>query len=110
MKIPLILIILSALSSMALADDVAKPNCEQPVVPNMQASDLVLKSFEKKSKKYNECISKFIDAQKEIETSATDRVQASLAHKAAEAAIAEFNKFSAELNERNARVPGANEE
>ncbi|GEM_PF-1753706 len=110
MKFPLILIMLSLVSSLAIADDASKSDCKQPVVPNMQASDIVLKSFEKKSKIYNDCISKFVAAQRQIEKTATDPATASQAHSAAESAIAEFNKFSDELKSRNDRVPGSGEE
>jgi len=110
MKLPLILIIMSLASSMAIADDVTKSDCKQPVVPNRQASDIVLKSFEKKSKNYNDCITKFVATQRQIEKTATDQITASQAHSAAESAIVEFNKYSEELKARNDRVPGAGEE
>ena len=110
MKSCAILIMFSLTALTAQADDVAKPDCRPPVIPNPYASDIVVKSFEKHSRQYSECISKFVDAQRAIYTNPVDATQASLAHSAAEAAITEFNKYSEELKIRNERTTGGNDE
>ena len=92
------------ISAHALADEAAKPDCVQPVIPIPMASDLILKNFEKKKTAYNSCIAKFVEAQREIAKSDPDPVKANMAHDAAEAAIVEQNKFIDELNARNART------
>ena len=107
MKSALVLLMLSLSTATVFADDMAKSDCKQPPVPNMQASDVIVKFFEKKAKNYSDCIAKFVATQRAVEKSATNQTQLDLAHNAAESAIVEFNKFSEELKERNSHTPGA---
>jgi hypothetical protein len=93
----------------AMADDSApaaapKHECQQPVIPMETASDVVRKYFEKKHKKYSECITKFVDEQSAIAKNSTDVAKANQAHDAAEAAIKEYNDFMAILTERETRM------
>lgn len=83
------------------AADPVKHNCEQPTIPITQASDMVLRYFNKRSEKYKACISKFVEEQRAISVKATDVVTANAAHDAAEAAILEYNNYMEKLNERN---------
>jgi hypothetical protein len=107
MKSLLILLLSTLLTVHAFADEVVKSGCQQPPIPSTLASDLVLKQFEKHSKAYKECIDKFVSGQQIISKNSTDTSKANAAQDASELAIKEFNEYMTELNERNGRTPGA---
>jgi hypothetical protein len=85
----------------AFADELPKHNCHQPVVPNSQASDLVVKQFNKHRAKYQECIDKFVEEQRAFQKSTADTVKGNQAFDAAEVAQKEYNDFVDEVNKRN---------
>ena len=97
MKSKIIILLACILTAHAFAEDAPKNPCEQPVQPNRQASDVVVKSFNKHLAAYNACIKKFVEDMREISKSSTDTVKAQQAHDAAEAAIVEFNAFTADM-------------
>jgi hypothetical protein len=90
-----------ALCGPAFADELAKHNCQQPAVPGSQASDLVVKQFNKHRTKYQECIDKFVDEQRAFQKSTTDVAKGNQAFEAAEVAQKEYNAFVDEVNKRN---------
>ena len=107
-----LLSILSAtflLSTSAMADEPVKHPCNIPVVPIPQASDVVVKYFNKHVLEYKTCIAKFVEEQSAISKSNPDPVIANAAHDAAEATIKEYNAFMALLDERNTQA-GSDEE
>jgi len=88
-------------TSSAWADDVVKPDCQQPIVPIANASEIVTKMFEKRGKAYEKCIDKFVKEQQAISAGNTDVAKANAAHDAADLAIKEYNEFMVRVNERN---------
>lgn len=102
--------LLSIVSLQASATDELHHDCNQPVIPQLQASETVRHFFEKKSKAYKECISKFVDAQKAIYSTTQDPAIALASHGAAEAAINEYNQFQSALNEQNSHTEEGQEE
>ena len=108
---PLILLILATLiSSTAMADEPAKHNCTKPVIPIPQASDLVNKYFHKHLKEYDACMAKFTDEQEAIAKNSANVGKANAAHDAAEAAIKEHNDFIEEVNARNEKAGGGEDD
>jgi hypothetical protein len=108
MKSLFLILLATFLSAHALADDLTKPDCKQPTVPNPMASDLVMKQFTKKKTAYDACINKFIDEQREIAKTTTDVLKANLAHDAAESAVKEYNDYMEVLNARTKRANSLN--
>ena len=98
-----VLLFTTFLCAQAFADEPAKADCKQPTIPIPQASDIVVKYFNKHRDAYESCIGKFVKAQQEIAKSESNAVKANAAHDAAEAAINEYNTFMAELKDRNGR-------
>ncbi|MET3106874.1 hypothetical protein AAKU67_002374 [Oxalobacteraceae bacterium GrIS 2.11] len=88
----------------AFAGDEATSGCKTPTIPIAQASDVVVKYFNKHREAYEKCITKFVTEQQEIVKSEKDVAKANAAHDAAEAAIKEYNNFMAQLKERNDRA------
>lgn len=101
MKMLSIILFTALVSTQTWADDLAKPNCKQPVIPIPNASEVVVKYFKKHGVEYEKCIDKFVKEQQEIAKTDTVVAKANAAHDAAESAIAEYNKFMEEVNERN---------
>jgi len=98
MKFLITFVLASALTSQVYAEDIPKHQCTKPTAPNSQASDMVVKFFNKKLDAYRACIDKFVKEQREQSTLTLDPTTANLHHDAAEAAIKEYNDFMAELN------------
>lgn len=96
-----VLLLASFFSSLAFADQPLASNCKQPTIPNPQSSDMVVKFFNKHHEEYSKCIDKFVKEQQAIYKGSTDPVVSSAAHDAAEAAIKEFNNYTALLKTRN---------
>ncbi|MBV8667429.1 MAG: hypothetical protein JO269_13190 [Burkholderiaceae bacterium] len=96
MKFLLSALTLSVLATSVYADD-AIP-CKKPVIPNPQASDTVIKMFNKRYDAYKVCIKKYVDEQHAIVDSEKDKnmEKARSANDAAEAAIKDYNAFSEE--------------
>jgi hypothetical protein len=89
----------------AVAADAPKVPCDRPTIPNKQASDMVMKSFNKHMTVYKKCISDFVADRRAVVDHATDQAVATEAHDAAEAAINEYNEQIKQLNERNGGEP-----
>ena len=94
----------------AFADDVVKSECKQPVILNPLASNLATEYFNKRRDAYEKCINSFVKQQQDLMKSEVIVVKANAAHDAADAAIKEFNEFTAALNERNRRANGEDED
>jgi len=103
MKLVVTALFASLLAVNAYADDANKSSCERPEMPNKLASDLVMKSFNKRSSTYKKCIADFVAERRAFSQahSATDVPAAQAANDAAEAAIVEYNDFIKKLDERN---------
>jgi len=91
-------------SAHAFAGEQTNSECKIPTIPIPQASDVVVKYFNKHREAYEKCINKFVKEQQEIVKTEKDVAKANAAHDAAEAAIKEYNNFMAELKERNDRA------
>jgi hypothetical protein len=103
MKFAVVALVASLVAVNAYADDANKHNCQQPPIPGKMASDLVMKSFNKRSDAYKKCINDFVnDRRTFVEAHSTEVAVAQPAHDAAEAAINEYNEYIKNLNERNA--------
>ena len=87
-----------------MADDNDKNTCKHPVIPNTQASDVIVKLFNKRRDQYEKCIDKFVKEKQAISKSNPNTDVANAAHDAAEAAIKEYNAFMAQLKEHNEQV------
>jgi hypothetical protein len=100
MKSLALAMILSVMSSATMAQEIIKPPCHQPPMPNDQSSDTVVKFFNKHRMEYQACMEKFADEQKAlVETyGKTDPAKANIAHESAEAALKEYNAFVDALN------------
>jgi hypothetical protein len=98
-SLPISLLLL-ALAAPAFADDLPKHNCQQPVLPNAQSSETVVKFFNKRFATYKTCIDKFVEEQRSISKNTTDVAKANQAFEAAEAAQKEYNAMADELNSR----------
>lgn len=96
----LTIIVLLSASTQTFAEEAPKNPCHQPVMPNSQSSDIVIKYFSKHMREYKTCIDKFVKEQRAISTLATDVNGASKAFEAAEAAQKEYNAIADELNAR----------
>lgn len=96
MKFLLSALALSVLATSAHADNGVP--CTVPVIPNRQASDSVVKIFNKRFDTYRTCIKKYVDDQHAISNSEKDKDadKSKLANDNAEAAIKEFNAFADE--------------
>src|ERR1700758_234091 len=96
MKFLLSALALSVLATSAHADD-AYP-CITPVIPNRQASEQVVKMFNKRNEAYKTCVKKYVDGQHAIVDAEKDKDhdKAQKANDAAEAAIKEYNAYSEE--------------
>ena len=96
MKFLLSALALSVLATSAHADNGAP--CTVPVIPNRQASDSVVKIFNKRFDTYRTCIKKYVDDQHAISNSEKDKDadKSKFANDNAEAAIKEFNAFADE--------------
>ncbi|HSY28053.1 MAG TPA: hypothetical protein VK832_11150 [Burkholderiaceae bacterium] len=101
MKFAVLTLLASLSIGSAAAADAPKNPCNRPVVPNSQASDMVMKAFNKHMETYKTCISDFVAERKAFAEHTKDSAAANEAHDAAEAAIADFNDQIKELNERN---------
>jgi hypothetical protein len=93
-------LLLSALAAPVFADELPKHSCNKPTIPNAQASEVVIKYFNKHMAEYKTCIDKFVTEQRAIVTANqnTDAAKASRSHDAAEAAIKEYNAYIEEIN------------
>lgn len=96
MKFLLSALALSVVATSAYADDAAP--CKQPVIPNRQASDQVIKMFNKRNDAYKACVKKYVDDQHAIVDAEKDKdyEKAKKANDAAEAMIKEYNAYSEE--------------
>jgi acid phosphatase class B len=97
-----------ALAVPAFADEVLKSPCEVPTIPGVRASELVTKNFNKHGVEYKKCTLKFVEEQQKISRESTDYAKSNAAFQAAEAATKEYNEFTEQVNERNAKVDGVN--
>ncbi|HEX7645605.1 MAG TPA: hypothetical protein VF450_01095 [Noviherbaspirillum sp.] len=95
MKFLLSALALSVLAASAHADDAP---CKQPVIPNRQASDQVIKLFNKRFDAYKVCVKKYVDGQRSLVDSEKDKdpEKARRDNDAAEAVIKEYNAFNEE--------------
>jgi hypothetical protein len=100
MKFLPITLLLITLAAPAFADDLPKHDCQQPVLPNAQSSESVVKYFNKRLATYKACIDKFVEEQRAIAKQATDTAKANQAFEAAEVAQKEYNAIADELNSR----------
>ena len=96
MKFLLSALALSVIATSAYADN-TNP-CTKPVIPNRQASDQLVKMFNKRFDTYKACIKKYVDEQRAVVASEKDKDpnKANQANEAAEAAIKEYNEFAEE--------------
>jgi hypothetical protein len=96
MKFLLSTLALSVLATSAYADDVTP--CKVPVIPNRQASDQIIKIFNKRYETYKACIKKYVDEKHAIVDAEKDKDhdKAQRANDEAEAAIKEYNAVSEE--------------
>jgi hypothetical protein len=96
MKFLLSALALGVMAASAHADDGVP--CTKPVIPNRQASDQVIKMFNKRNEAYKVCIKKYVDEKRAIVDAEKDkdRAKAEKANGDAEAAIKEFNAYSEE--------------
>ena len=108
MKFAVVALAAGLIAGTAYADDANKHSCQQPPIPGRMASDLVMKSFSKRSETYKKCISDFVAERRTFvdANSKTNVPAAQAAHDAAEAAIVEYNDYIKQLNERNAAANG----
>ena len=104
MKQLLILSILLASSAFAFAGDTSETGCTQPTIPNPQASEVIVKLFNKRVDQYKKCLTNLIDKQEAIYKTSTDAAVANPAHDLAEKAIKEYNAFIEIIKERDARA------
>jgi hypothetical protein len=98
MKSLIITLLASALTAHALAEEAPKNPCEKPALPNSQASEMVIKYFNKRVGAYKVCIDKFVDEQRAFAKQSTDVTKANQAFDAAEVAQKEYNALVEELN------------
>jgi hypothetical protein len=106
-----VLTLIAALSvGSAAAADAPKNPCSRPLVPNRQASDMIMKSFNKHMDVYKACISDFVAERRAFAEHAKDSAAAAEAHDAAEAAIVEYNDQIRELTERNKSLGAEDDE
>jgi hypothetical protein len=91
MKSKAIILLACMWTAQVFADDATKNPCVLPVQPNQQASEMVVKAFNKHLTVYTACIKKFVDDQRAISKNSTDPAKAQQANDAAEAAIVEYN-------------------
>jgi hypothetical protein len=104
MKTPYTLLqasILSLAAASAFADDAPVNQCKQPPIPSDQASDVVVKYFNKHRLEYKSCIDKFVEDQKAVvqANSTANPQKAQAAYDAAEKAQKEYNDFVDALNQ-----------
>jgi hypothetical protein len=93
-------LLLSVLATSAFAQEAPKNPCHQPVMPNAQSSDMVIKYFNKHMLEYKSCIDIFVAEQRAIvkANETTDAPKAKQAFDAAEVAQKEYNAMVDELN------------
>ncbi len=101
MKFAVLTLIAALVTGSAAAADVPKNPCSRPTVPNRQASDSVMKLFNKHMATYKTCISDFVAERRAFAEHSTDTAAAAEAHDAAEAAIVEYNDQIAQVTARN---------
>jgi len=85
----------------AFADDAPVNQCKQPPVPSDQASDVVVKYFNKHRLEYKSCVDKFVEEQKAVvdANSTSNPAKAQAAYDAALKAQKEYNDFVESLNQ-----------
>jgi hypothetical protein len=99
MRLLFAVLLMGALTGHACAEAPKNP-CDQPVVPNAHASDLLVNTFNSRAAKYKKCITQFVEEQQKISKQTLDP-ESSKASEAAEEAIKEYNAFMVKLNARN---------
>ena len=97
MKSLAITLLATLLAAQAVAQDAPNP-CHQPVMPNSQSSDTVIKYFNKHMLEYKACIDKYVEEQRAIAKQTADPTKSNLAFAAAEAAQKEYNAMVDALN------------
>ena len=101
MKLAILPLIVGMALGNAMAADAPKNPCNRPEIPNRQASDMVMKMFNKHMLEYKKCINDFVVERRAFAEASKDGAASAQAHDAAEAAIAEYNEQIAKLSERN---------
>ena len=104
MKSIYLLILTSLFAISALAVESNDHGCSQPIIPNVQASPLLMKMFDKRSEAYKKCMQKYVEDQQAISKNSVVVDVANAAHEKAEAAIKEYNLYMDSLNERNKKA------
>src|ERR1700691_1477506 len=104
MKLPSVVLLASALAAPAFAAEGPKNPCEQPTIPDIHASELVTKLFNRRGIEYKKCMDQFIEEQRNIYKQATDAAKSNAAFEAAEDAAKEYNAFVEKVNARNERL------
>lgn len=104
MKSALLLLCAGLVSFHVCAEELITNDCKAPNIPIPQASDVVVKFFNKRVETFKKCIEKFVDEQRSASKTTTDVTKANMAHDAAERATKQYNDFMAELNERNSHI------
>ncbi|WP_184200049.1 hypothetical protein [Chitinimonas taiwanensis] len=66
------LLAFALISTAAWANEPVKPSCTKPEFPGKLASDMQMKTFNRRFKEYGDCMKKFIDEQSAVVKSATD--------------------------------------
>jgi hypothetical protein len=101
MRLLFAVLLMGALTGHACAGETPKNSCDQPVVPNAHASDLLVNTFNSRAAKYKKCITQFVEEQQKISKQTLDTAKSNEANEAAEEAIKEYNAFMVRLNARN---------
>jgi hypothetical protein len=80
-----------ALASNCVAQEVPNNSCTAPVVPNRQASDVVVKNFNKRVTAYTKCINDYIDVLKVLQQASNDPAKVKEIQDKGTAALGEYN-------------------